>query len=215
MFIFTNVSLFSSTGTPTVTMKVEKKDKSAKRKPRILFSQTQVHALEIRFRTQKYLTAPEREELAKSLNLSPTQVKIWFQNRRYKSKRIKSPEVSTSTDAKPMKIVAGRKLFKPEKDAIESPSASYMYKSEVHHVLDKNFNPTENTTIYFDDSIPYEENKFYNDKLDIDDNVGTTSDIHFMHNKNVYSPEIDINIEKNAYEEPEMKKYFPMNYGCS
>ncbi|KAJ8715629.1 hypothetical protein PYW07_010111 [Mythimna separata] len=89
--------------TPTCDSKPDRKDKSAKRKPRILFSQTQVHALEVRFRNQRYLTAPEREQLAVTLNLSPTQVKIWFQNRRYKSKRIKSPEVSTSTDAKPSK----------------------------------------------------------------------------------------------------------------
>lgn len=200
-------------------MKLDKKDKSAKRKPRILFSQTQVHALEIRFRAQKYLTAPEREELAKSLSLSPTQVKIWFQNRRYKSKRIKLPEVSTSTDAKPSKPLAGRKLFKPEKkDTNEVPSASYIYKSEIHHVLDKNFEPAENlnTTIYFDDSIPYEDNKYYSDKLDIDNNVGTTSDISFLHNKNnIYSTEINIDNNKSAYDEPEIKKYFPLNYVCS
>ena len=60
----------------------------AKRKPRVLFSQTQVLELERRFRQQRYLSAPEREVLAQTLNLSPTQVKIWFQNRRYKSKRL-------------------------------------------------------------------------------------------------------------------------------
>ncbi|XP_011181087.2 muscle-specific homeobox protein tinman [Zeugodacus cucurbitae] len=58
-----------------------------KRKPRVLFSQAQVLELECRFRMQKYLTGAEREVIAHKLNLSPTQVKIWFQNRRYKSKR--------------------------------------------------------------------------------------------------------------------------------
>ncbi|XP_053946224.1 muscle-specific homeobox protein tinman [Anastrepha ludens] len=58
-----------------------------KRKPRVLFSQAQVLELECRFRLQKYLTGAEREVIAHKLNLSPTQVKIWFQNRRYKSKR--------------------------------------------------------------------------------------------------------------------------------
>ncbi|XP_049687542.1 homeobox protein Nkx-2.6 [Accipiter gentilis] len=58
-----------------------------RRKPRVLFSQTQVFELERRFKQQKYLSAPEREHLASVLKLTSTQVKIWFQNRRYKCKR--------------------------------------------------------------------------------------------------------------------------------
>ncbi|XP_055588439.1 muscle-specific homeobox protein tinman-like [Uranotaenia lowii] len=67
----------------------------AKRKPRILFSQGQVLELERRFRQQRYLSAPERETLAGILKLTPTQVKIWFQNRRYKSKRIQIENAAT------------------------------------------------------------------------------------------------------------------------
>lgn len=58
-----------------------------RRKPRVLFSQAQVLALERRFKQQRYLSAPEREQLARALQLTSTQVKIWFQNRRYKCKR--------------------------------------------------------------------------------------------------------------------------------
>ena len=58
-----------------------------KRKPRILFSQSQVGELEQRFRHQRYLSATERDQIAKTLKLSTQQVKIWFQNRRYKMKR--------------------------------------------------------------------------------------------------------------------------------
>ncbi|OWF50972.1 homeobox protein vnd-like [Mizuhopecten yessoensis] len=58
-----------------------------KRKPRVLFSQAQVYELERRFKQQRYLSAPEREQLANILKLTSTQVKIWFQNRRYKCKR--------------------------------------------------------------------------------------------------------------------------------
>ena len=47
-----------------------------RRKPRVLFSQAQVLALERRFKQQRYLSAPEREHLASALQLTSTQVKI-------------------------------------------------------------------------------------------------------------------------------------------
>ncbi|XP_026856587.2 NK2 homeobox 4b isoform X2 [Electrophorus electricus] len=58
-----------------------------RRKRRVLFSQAQVYELERRFKQQKYLSAPEREHLASMIHLTPNQVKIWFQNHRYKMKR--------------------------------------------------------------------------------------------------------------------------------
>lgn len=79
-----------------------------KRKPRVLFSQAQVLELERRFRQQRYLSAPEREVLAQNLNLSATQVKIWFQNRRYKSKRLQI-ESNSGVQPKPEKHSAERK----------------------------------------------------------------------------------------------------------
>uniref|UniRef100_A0A8C2XJT0 NK2 homeobox 3 n=1 Tax=Cyclopterus lumpus TaxID=8103 RepID=A0A8C2XJT0_CYCLU len=59
----------------------------SRRRPRVLFSQAQVFELERRFKQQRYLSAPEREHLATTLKLTSNQVKIWFQNRRYKCKR--------------------------------------------------------------------------------------------------------------------------------
>ncbi|KRX95426.1 Homeobox protein Nkx-2.6 [Trichinella pseudospiralis] len=61
----------------------------AKRRPRVLFTQRQVQQLESRFKQQHYLTAFERDEMAKKLKLTSHQVKIWFQNRRYKFKRVR------------------------------------------------------------------------------------------------------------------------------
>ncbi|XP_012735918.2 NK3 homeobox 3 [Fundulus heteroclitus] len=59
----------------------------AKRRSRAAFSHAQVHELERRFSAQRYLSGPERADLACALKLTETQVKIWFQNRRYKTKR--------------------------------------------------------------------------------------------------------------------------------
>ena len=58
-----------------------------KRKRRVLFSKAQTYELERRFRQQRYLSAPEREHLASIIRLTPGQIKIWFQNHRYKLKR--------------------------------------------------------------------------------------------------------------------------------
>ncbi|XP_028968435.1 homeobox protein XENK-2 [Galendromus occidentalis] len=79
--------------------------RKTKRKPRILFTQTQVYQLEQRFKDQKYLTAQERELLAQTLKLSSTQVKIWFQNRRYKSKKQReSQQVASGRQQFPRKV---------------------------------------------------------------------------------------------------------------
>ncbi|XP_052124207.1 homeobox protein Nkx-2.5-like [Frankliniella occidentalis] len=74
----------------------------SKRRPRVLFSQAQVHELEQRFRHQRYLSAPEREHLAAAIKLTPTQVKIWFQNRRYKNKRGEVPAPLAPTPPAPL-----------------------------------------------------------------------------------------------------------------
>ncbi|CAI4233333.1 unnamed protein product [Auanema sp. JU1783] len=61
--------------------------KKKTRKRRVLFTKAQTYALESRFAIQRYLAANEREQLAAEINLTPTQVKIWFQNHRYKTKK--------------------------------------------------------------------------------------------------------------------------------
>ncbi|XP_028637324.1 homeobox protein Nkx-2.8 [Grammomys surdaster] len=73
-------------------------DAEKRRKRRVLFSKAQTLELERRFRQQRYLSAPEREQLARLLRLTPTQVKIWFQNHRYKLKRGRAPGVTESSD---------------------------------------------------------------------------------------------------------------------
>lgn len=52
-----------------------------------MFTELQLMGLERRFDKQKYLSTPDRIELAESLGLSQIQVKTWYQNRRMKWKK--------------------------------------------------------------------------------------------------------------------------------
>uniref|UniRef100_A0A2M3Z6W3 Putative homeodomain-containing protein n=1 Tax=Anopheles braziliensis TaxID=58242 RepID=A0A2M3Z6W3_9DIPT len=58
-----------------------------KKKARTTFTGRQIFELEKQFEVKKYLSSNERTEMAKLLNVTETQVKIWFQNRRTKWKK--------------------------------------------------------------------------------------------------------------------------------
>ncbi|KAH8420468.1 hypothetical protein KR009_010674, partial [Drosophila setifemur] len=52
------------------------------RRRRTAFTHAQLAYLERKFRCQKYLSVADRSDVAETLNLSETQVKTWYQNRR-------------------------------------------------------------------------------------------------------------------------------------
>ncbi|XP_023289594.1 homeobox protein Nkx-6.1, partial [Orussus abietinus] len=55
---------------------------------RTIFTAQQLQRLEIEFARQQYMVGPERLCLAHALSLTEAQVKVWFQNRRIKWRKL-------------------------------------------------------------------------------------------------------------------------------
>ncbi|XP_024892046.1 H2.0-like homeobox protein [Temnothorax curvispinosus] len=64
---------------------------------RAVFSSLQRKGLERRFSLQKYITKPDRRQLAATLGLTDAQVKVWFQNRRMKWRHTRESENAALT----------------------------------------------------------------------------------------------------------------------
>ncbi|XDC86830.1 hypothetical protein R6Z07F_018003 [Ovis aries] len=79
--------LAGSPGSPRPRRRRAEPSSSKPRRARTAFTYEQLVALENKFRATRYLSVCERLNLALSLSLTETQVKIWFQNRRTKWKK--------------------------------------------------------------------------------------------------------------------------------
>ncbi|KAL6081409.1 hypothetical protein STEG23_012014 [Scotinomys teguina] len=76
-----------SSGSPRPRRRRSESSCAKPRRARTAFTYEQLVALENKFRATRYLSVCERLNLALSLSLTETQVKIWFQNRRTKWKK--------------------------------------------------------------------------------------------------------------------------------
>lgn len=93
---------------PTRKKKHDSKSQSAgkPRRARTAFTYEQLVALENKFKTTRYLSVCERLNLALSLSLTETQVKIWFQNRRTKWKK-QNPGMDVNSPTVPPPVSTG------------------------------------------------------------------------------------------------------------
>ncbi|MGH0155903.1 UNVERIFIED_CONTAM: hypothetical protein FKN15_030115 [Acipenser sinensis] len=68
------------------------------RRIRTIFTEEQLHRLEEVFSKQRYMTGTEKVLLASALRLTETQVKVWFQNRRTRWRKIQGGTSAGSAD---------------------------------------------------------------------------------------------------------------------
>ncbi|VEN44371.1 unnamed protein product [Callosobruchus maculatus] len=97
---------------PTKKKKGDSKSQNAgkPRRARTAFTYEQLVALENKFKTTRYLSVCERLNLALSLSLTETQVKIWFQNRRTKWKK-QNPGMDVNSPISPPSAVTNGGSF--------------------------------------------------------------------------------------------------------
>ncbi|XP_076171891.1 H2.0-like homeobox protein [Ptiloglossa arizonensis] len=99
------------TSTTTPTSQPEPNTRRKRSWSRAVFSSLQRKGLERRFSLQKYITKPDRRQLAATLGLTDAQVKVWFQNRRMKWRHTKESENASLTNPDTQKD-SPRKLTK-------------------------------------------------------------------------------------------------------
>lgn len=81
-------------------------DRTDKKKKRSCFTQKQLVEMENYFERSHYITMEERIRLSEELDLNEAQIKIWFQNRRAKGKRMENTtKVIVKTETKNDEVV--------------------------------------------------------------------------------------------------------------
>lgn len=110
------------------TTYLQRRRHQRKRKQRPLFTQHQVHTLEREFARNRYVSEIKRAELSSKLNLTETQVKTWFQNRRTKWRKEARDELETA-------LMDSKRRWK-EDTGINEPSSSSITEESAQLFID-------------------------------------------------------------------------------
>ncbi|XP_056873401.1 H2.0-like homeobox protein isoform X2 [Takifugu flavidus] len=91
---------------------------------RAVFSNLQRKGLEKRFEIQKYVTKPDRKQLAAMLGLTDAQVKVWFQNRRMKWRHSKEAQAQKDKEKEQPDTSASESGNREAKEPLDSECES-------------------------------------------------------------------------------------------
>ena len=133
------------------------------RRRRTAFTSSQLKCLEEKFDDKKYLTIAERNKLAKSLNLSDTQVKTWFQNRRtkWKKQNVSTVEQSIHAELAPFMRIPREPCFSYRGECVLPPFSSLTAAN--NYSLPPMFRPTSNLQLTYSNMplYPYNPTPIY------------------------------------------------------
>ncbi|KAI5944066.1 Ventral anterior homeobox 2 [Manis javanica] len=82
------------------------------KRTRTSFTAEQLYRLEMEFQRCQYVVGRERTELARQLNLSETQVKVWFQNRLTKQKKDHSRDLEKRASSSASEALATSSILR-------------------------------------------------------------------------------------------------------
>uniref|UniRef100_A0AC35UBU7 Homeobox domain-containing protein n=1 Tax=Rhabditophanes sp. KR3021 TaxID=114890 RepID=A0AC35UBU7_9BILA len=166
-----------------------------RKRRRILFNTQQVAALEQVFKDKKYLNATERDDVARKIQLKPNQVKIWFQNMRYK---VKLTDKEKNQKGKKNQRCSSTSASLSSNDASSPPTQSFpVIKNE-------------------DDNLPFKKEIITELKQDHNGVIGINHQAAIMSNHsypNPYYNPLNISMPPFAMNQPSMAS-FNTNYNC-
>ncbi|KAG5670551.1 hypothetical protein PVAND_000805 [Polypedilum vanderplanki] len=119
-------------------------DGKRKKKARTTFTGRQIFELEKQFEVKKYLSSSERSEMARLLNVTETQVKIWFQNRRTKWKK---QENITNAEASEHKTNGSKSSPSSEQHSTEIQNAAKSTTKSVAAELSAKITAKQNSRL--------------------------------------------------------------------
>ncbi|KAL0965017.1 hypothetical protein UPYG_G00275700 [Umbra pygmaea] len=121
---------------------------------RAVFSNLQRKGLEKRFEIQKYVTKPDRKQLAAMLGLTDAQVKVWFQNRRMKWRHSKEAQAQKEKERPDKSLAEPGETKEPEESECDSDASESEFEDGQEDKSDVDISEHNKTSVIMTGATP-------------------------------------------------------------